>query len=99
MFGLLKKKKKYAPAYVDFYIVLNGNHDVEIYGLMGISLKKVERDVYTKHEGLGYWISSQTRGENRYPENLRKMSQAARVDLFDLVYGKKLKTIEGIRCG
>lgn len=93
------KKKKYAPAYVDCYIVFNGNHDVEIYGLKGISLRRVERDVYNKHRGLKYWVSSQTQGKNRDPENLRKLSQKARVDIFDLVFGKRLKTIEGIRCG
>lgn len=90
------KKKFVKPMYVDFYIVLSGEHNVVIQGLEGISLKKVGRDIYDRHKGLKYWISSDIFNMTEDQTALKKMSEIARVDIFDLVFGKKLKSFDGI---
>jgi hypothetical protein len=93
MLRFLRKKKF---GYVDCYIVLNGDHDVEIEGLKGISLKRVNRNVYDNHKGLKYWISSQIPKMQRHSEELKKLSSLVRIDIFNLVFGKKVKRTNGV---
>lgn len=92
MFGWFIKKEF---GYVDCYIVLNGDHDVEIEGLLGVSLKRVPRSVYDRHKGLKYWISSQIPKMQRDSEALKKLSSSARIDIFNLVFKKRVKSVHG----
>ncbi|MHA2022494.1 MAG: hypothetical protein ACTSWQ_02420 [Candidatus Thorarchaeota archaeon] len=92
-----RPKKKFTKSmYVDCYIVLSGRHEVEIRGLEGISLKKVRRDIYNQHKGLKYWISSDIFNMTTNQTALSKMSEVARVDIFDLVFGETPRPFDGI---
>jgi hypothetical protein len=96
MFGWLRRKSKVPSAYVDFYIVISGTHDVEIVGLEGISLKRISRHTYNKHKGLKYWVASRILSRITAEELLRRLSMRAREDVFNCVFSKKLQRFDGI---
>jgi len=89
MFNRLRKRVRSVGTYVDFYIILSGDHVVPIMGLTGISLKKVDRVVWEKHKGLKYWIGSKSQFKLKHQSTLEQLSQKARRDVFNRVFYKR----------
>lgn len=96
MFNWLRKKRY---AYVDFYIILNGFHDVEIYGISGIGLKKVDKKVFDKHRGLKYWLESKKSSSLKDEKVLQNFSKHVRIEILDFVVsGLKIEHSKGFHC-
>ena len=90
------KVKNLRQAYVDYYIVLPGEHALEITGITGLSLHKVSRPAYMKHEGLKYWIESPFPGRQGDVKAQEVLSQTARLDVINKIFGKRCKPFFGI---
>ncbi len=88
--------KNLRQAYVDYYIVLPGEHALKIEGITGLSLHKVTRHAYMKHLGLKYWIESPFAGRQGDVKAQEVLSQTARLDVINRVFGKKCKPFFGI---
>ena len=90
------KVARLRQAYVDYYIVLPGEHALEIEGIIGLSLHKVTRHTYMKHRGLKYWIESPWPGRQADVKAQEVLSRTARLDVINKVFGKRCRPFLGI---
>lgn len=88
--------KSKTPAYVVYYIVMPGDHQIQINGFLGISLKEVSSNTYIKHQGLKYWAQSTRPGVKDKEPVKKALSNRARADILNLIFDKKVADFEGV---
>lgn len=98
--GILLDKltgKKEPPAHIMLVIVLPGENDIPITGLIGVSLRIVDRKMYEKHQGLKYWAASGSKGKECGDMAKKELAGCAYEDIMNLIFKKKMRPFTGIR--